>query len=155
MQFGGSNGSDPYAGLIFDQVGNLYGATAYGGTGGSGTVFQLVPSGAGWNINLLYSLSGGGKGQQDGPVSALTMDGLGNLYGTTLADGANHCGNVFKLTPSDGSYAYTSLHDFNCGSDGGYPHSSVAMDAAGNLYGTSSQGGSGSCRCGTVWEITP
>ena len=155
-QFGGSNGSELYGGVIFDRAGNLYGATAFGGTDNGGTVFQLAPSGAGWNLNLLFSLSGR-RGEEDGPVAAVIMDSAGNLYGTTLADGTNGCGTVFKLTASDGGYSYTSLHDFDCKSDGAAPRGSVAMDAAGNLYGTTSRGGGGSCSagCGTVWEITP
>jgi uncharacterized repeat protein (TIGR03803 family) len=56
------------------------------------------------------------------------MDAAGNLYGTTLADGANGYGAVFKLTPSNGSWTYTSLHDFTNGSDGGYPYSTLVLD---------------------------
>ena len=81
------------------------------------------------------------------------MDGAGNLYGTTLCDGANHAGNVFKLTPSGGGWTYTSLHDFTGGDDGEYPISNVIVDASGNLYGTASAGGSQGH--GAVWEITP
>ena len=81
----------------------------------------------------------------------------GNLYGTTYCDGANNLGNVFKLTRSGNSWAYTSLHDFTGGSDGANPISNVGFDANGNLYGTASVGGTG-CRygnCGVVWEIMP
>ena len=84
---------------------------------------------------------------------ALIMDGAGNLYGTTKADGSHEFGNVFKLTPSRGGYTYTSLHDFTGGSDGATPIGGLAMDANGNLYGTTDAGGS--VGDGVVFEITP
>jgi uncharacterized repeat protein (TIGR03803 family) len=146
---GGSDGSFPTGGLAFDQSGNLYGSTNKGGMGGGGTVFQLTPSGGSWTYSLLYSFTGS---TGCGPFSDLGFDGAGNLYGTTLCDGASNAGNVFKLTPSGGSWTYSSLHDFTNGSDGGYPRSNVTFDTAGNLYGTASRGGRG---VGVVWEITP
>lgn len=146
---GGSDGGYPAGGLIFDQAGNLYGSTNKGGTGGGGTVFKLTPSGGGWTYSLLYSFSGGAS---CGPFAALSMDGAGNLYGTTLCDGTDNVGSVFKLTPSGGGWTYSSLHDFTGGSDGGRPYSNVVFDAAGNLYGTASGGGHG---VGVIWEITP
>jgi uncharacterized repeat protein (TIGR03803 family) len=82
------------------------------------------------------------------------MDGAGNLYGTTVCDGANNAGSVFKLTASGNSWTYRSLHDFTGGSDGDLPYSNVVFDSNGNLYGTASQGGANNGR-GVVWEITP
>ncbi len=153
---GGSDGGSLLAGLIFDQAGNLYGATDNGGSGGGGTVFELTPSGGGWTYNLLYSFSGGA---QCGPRATLVMDGAGNLYGTTYCDGANQLGSVFKLTPSGPPWTYTSLHDFTGGSDGAKPISNVIFDAAGNLYGTDSVAGNqtncGTLGCGVVWQIVP
>ena len=151
---GGNDGSYPYAGLILDQSGNLYGATSNGGTGIGGTVFKLTPSGDGWTYSLIYSFTGYNN---CGPYGTLAMDGSGNLYGTTPCGGANHTGSVFKLTPSGNSWTYTSLHDFTGGSDGGNPYCNVAIDANGNLYGTAFYGGTGNCvaGCGVVWEITP
>ena len=129
---------------------------------GGGTVFELSPSGNGWTFQVLYSFTGNaGCPQQQGcgPITALMMDGAGSLYGTTLEQGAFNFGTVFKLTNNNGSWTYTDLHDFTNGTDGGYPVSQVVMDANGNLYGTASQGGSGTAcgtaGCGTVWEITP
>src|SRR5208282_218554 len=86
-----------------------------------------------------------------GAISSWT--GLANLYGTTVCDGANNAGSVFKLTPSGNSWTYTSLHDFTGGSDGGKPYCNVVLDANGNLYGTASVGGTQGV--GVVWEITP
>ena len=153
-----ADGGYPTAGLVFDQSGNLYGATTYGGSDGAGIVFELSPSGGRWTYSVLYSFTGQ-YGCPDneyvgaGPWAALTMDAAGNLYGTTRCDGANRMGNIFKLTPSSGGWTYTALHDFSGGDDGAYPLSNVIMDASGNLYGTASAGGSQGH--GVVWEITP
>jgi len=151
----GSDGSNPSAGLIFDQSGNLYGATLHGGSGGGGTVFKLTPSSGGWTFSLVYSLTGT-QNHSCGPIGKLVMDGAGNLFGTANCDGEYNAGSVFKLTPSGNSWIYTDLHDFcsypNC-SDGGYPRSNVVIDANGNLYGTTS--GNGQTQTfSTVWEIT-
>lgn len=149
------NGTGPVGGLVLDQAGNLYGATATGGSGGGGTVYELSPSGGGWNFSLLYSFTA--TGYNPGPLNSLALDAAGNLYGATYRGGAFGFGTAFKLTHSDGSWSYTDLHDFTNGSDGGNPIGSVSLDASGNLYGTASQGGIGQCPggCGTVWEITP
>jgi uncharacterized repeat protein (TIGR03803 family) len=147
---GANDGDYPTAGLIVDQSGNLYGSTSDGGTGGGGTVFELTPSGGIWTYNLLYSLSGGTR---CGPWGNLSMDGSGNLYGTTVCDGANNDGNVFELSPSGGSWTYSSLYDFTGGDDGKRPYSTVTIDTAGNLYGTASRGGSHDA--GVIWEIAP
>lgn len=151
----GDTGSVPEGGLIFDNSGNLYGSMVADGPAGGGTVFEL--SAGTWNFNLLYGFTGGA-----GPQENLTMDVSGNLYGTTYQDGAYDEGSVFKLTPSQNGWIYTDLHDFTGGSDGGQPISNVVIDAHGNLYGTTSRGGSGPCTstyngngCGVVWEITP
>jgi uncharacterized repeat protein (TIGR03803 family) len=149
----GQDGGYPYAGLILDQSGNLYGATTDGGAGGGGTIFELSPSGGGWSFSLLYSIPGP-SGYQCGPAWALVMDGQGSLYDTTQCDGTNLLGNVFKLTNTGNSWTYASLHDFTSSSnDGQYPASSVALDANGNLYGTTNNGGTQGR--GTIWKITP
>ena len=145
---GGADGASPYGGLLLDASGNLYGTTASAGAG-SGTVFELTQSGGTWVYHLIYSF-GGCCG---GPWAALTMDHAGNLYGTTLENGAHGDGNVFKLTPTAGGWVYTSLYDFNPPYGGAHPYSSVTVDSSGNLYGTTwDQGNDG---WGTVWEITP
>jgi uncharacterized repeat protein (TIGR03803 family) len=148
--FLGSTGLNPVAGLVFDNAGNLYGSTTGGGSGGGGTVFELSPSGDSFTFNLLYSFSGT---QECGPWAPLTMDAAGNLYGTTLCDGANNLGSVFKLSNTQNGWVYTSLHDFTGGNDGSYPTGNVTFDTNGNLYGTAYYGGSQNV--GTVWMITP
>jgi len=150
----GSDGRYPKAGVIFDQAGNLYGATGAGGSGNGGTVFQLAPSNGSWTYSTLYSFTGSDNGPSIvGPVGNLVMDNAGNLYGTTLVDGALGYGAVFELTPSNGGWTYTSLHDFTNGSDGSYPYSNLIFDAVGNIYGTASAGGAN--ELGVVFEIAP
>jgi len=152
-----SEGGAPVAGVIFDSTGNLYGATIQYGPANGGTVFELTPSGG---FSVLYSFFYSGFGGDDcGPQASLVMDRGGNLYGTTLCDGTNQQGSVFKLTPSEGGWTYSDLYNFTGGSDGGIVRGGVTLDANGNLYGTASEGGNRSdCNgigCGVVWEITP
>ena len=150
---GGTDGANPYAGLIFDQAGNLYGAAAAAGSGNGGTAFELTPSNGGWTFTLLYSFTGASGQFGAGPVANLAFDSAGNLYGTTHGDGAYNHGAVFKLTPGSGSWAYTSLHDFTGGTDGAYPRCNIVFDKNGNMYGTAAAGGT--MDYGVVFEITP
>ena len=152
--FNGSDGDGVYAGLIFDQSGNLYGAASTGGTDGGGTVFELTPSNGSWSVSRLYTFS---PGQANGPLASPAMDAAGNLYGTGSMGGAYGYGAVFKLTPSNGTWTYTGLHDFTGGADGAYPSGSLVLDANGSLYGTTTYGGSaqGFGGYGVVFEITP
>jgi uncharacterized repeat protein (TIGR03803 family) len=140
-------GGIPLAGLIIDRSGNLYGATSSGGTGGGGTVFEMSPSGSGFTITILASLAGGYQG---GSYGNLVMDSTGNLYGTALNDGAYGYGSVFKLTSP--GWTLSSLHDFRF-TDGANPTGDLTIDASGNLYGTTDDGGAN--RNGVVFEITP
>ncbi len=146
---GGSDGSYPTSGLIFDAAGNLYGSTNVGGAGGGGTVFELSPSGGSWTYSLLHSFTGGAN---CGPWSSLTLQ-AGNLYGATVCDGASSAGSVFELSPSGNNWIYSSLYDFTGGNDGKFPYGSVSFDATGNIYGTTLRGGS--YLQGVVWKITP
>jgi uncharacterized repeat protein (TIGR03803 family) len=150
--FAGIDGSGPIAGLIADQSGNFYGVASGGGTTDGGTAFELSNPGN-WTYTLLYNFARG-----DYPYGALAFDSAGSLYGTTSGLGSNGYGTVFKLTPSNGSWVGTDLHDFS-GSDGAFPLGSVTLDASGNIYGTALDGGGffDNCDagCGTVWEITP
>jgi len=144
-------GMSLYAGVIFDRNGNLYGATLLGGPRNGGSVFELVPSGAGWNSSLLYAFYPQ-TGEGLGPYSNLTIDADGNLYGTTETDGTYGLGSVFKLMPQNGGWTYTSLHDFAGGNEGCNPAGGVTLGQSGRLYGTASGCGGG---YGVVWEITP
>src|SRR5215472_13944033 len=139
---GGSDGALPWAGLIADAAGNLYGTTYGGGASGQGTVFQLDPSGT---LTVLYSLTGGNDAS---PWSGLIADAAGNLYGTT--EGGDGPGEVFQLTPSG---ILNVLHNFT-GRDGAIPHGGLLFDGAGNLYGTTHNGGA-SAAYGTVFQLTP
>lgn len=153
----GSDGADPLGGLIADSSGNLYGTTSIGGANNGGTVFELSPSNGGWTFNVLYSLTGDPRSQV-GPKGLLAIDSSGNLYGITNSEGPQSAGNLFKLTHSGGAWVYTDLHDFAISSDNGaYPEDGPTVDAQGNLYGTTLEGGTGNCPygCGVIYELTP
>jgi uncharacterized repeat protein (TIGR03803 family) len=154
---GREDGGSPYASLIFDQTGNLYGTTADGGTMSLGTVFKLTPNADGsWTETVIYSF----LGREDGgsPLAGLILDSAGNLYGTTFYDG--DFTTAFELMPNaDGSWTEKVLHVFQNGSDGSQSSAGLIFDQAGNLYGTTAYGGgSSSCNlntCGVVFELTP
>ena len=145
-----SDGYAPRGGLVVDYAGNLYGTTNQGGSGGGGTVFELSPSGDTWTFKLLYSFSGG---SWCGPYATLTMDGSGNLLGTTGCDGIYNQGSVFKLSNTQHGWVYTSLHDFTGNSDGGGIAGKISIDTDGTLYGTAAYGGVNDR--GVVWMIKP
>jgi uncharacterized repeat protein (TIGR03803 family) len=135
----GSDGSLPDHGdLTIDPQGNLYGTTYEGGSFGWGTVYKLTPSGGGWTYQMLYSFSGGTDGGY--PVSGVVLDAVGNLYGTTQVGGMSNWGVVYQLTQSGSE---TVLYSFTGIDDGLYPLAGVIFDSFGNLYGATSQGGSG------------
>jgi uncharacterized repeat protein (TIGR03803 family) len=157
---GGNDGNYPYASLIFDQGGNLYGTTIYGGSYYQhGIAFQLTPSpDKSWSEKVLYRFTGGVDG--DLPVASLILDQTGNLYGTTLFGGTYKSGTVFQLTRKpDGSWKEKVLHSFHPGGKDGYePSSGLIFDATGNLYGTTRFGGNLSCTgngCGVVYKLAP
>jgi len=158
-----TDGGYPTAGLIFDSAGNLYGTTQSGGnfvgscvTYGCGTVFELMPSrGGGWTEKLLYTFcSQTNCTDGDYPYSGLIFDAAGNLYGTTVAGGAYSGGTAFELSPGQGGgWTEQVLHSFGNGTDGQGPYAGLIFDAAGNLYGTTEEGGAYSW--GTAFELTP
>jgi uncharacterized repeat protein (TIGR03803 family) len=155
FKFDGKDGIVPYAGLTLDPAGNLYGTTEQGGAYQWGTVFKLAPNGdGGWTESVIHSFNNDGKDGAE-PYSALILDAAGNLYGTTYEGGAYDYGAVFKLTENgDGSWAESVIHSFNFdGKDGMVPYASLTLDSAGNLYGTTSDGGVHNC--GTVFKLTP
>ena len=146
-----TDGGKPYGGVVFDTAGKLYGATSSGGTNSGGTAYELMPSSGSWTFDLLYSFTG--TAYLPGSFGSLTMDSAGNFYGTTVKDGANGLGSVFKLTPSNGGWTLTDVYDFAGGTGGEIPYGSVLIDKSGNLYGTASAGGANGY--GVIWEITP
>jgi uncharacterized repeat protein (TIGR03803 family) len=198
---GGEDGFFPWSGVIFDSAGNLYGTTESGGANAGGTVYELSPTGSGWTKSTLLSFDR--QSQGDGGVGGVVMDAQGNLYGATISGGPQNGGSVYQLSPSNGQWNYTLLaalpyayegpldsptldaagnvyltsrqalgngavlevspsdggwqlnvlHAFD-GSDGSWPTGGVILDASGNIYGTTSLGGS-SGNNGVVWEITP
>lgn len=159
---GGTTPKLPYAGLVADKAGNLYGTTELGGTHNQGTVFELSPdSGGTWTHRVLYSFAGGTDGAQ--PHGGLALDSNGNLYGTTNFGGdancTQGCGTVFKLTHNSDGWAENILYAFTGGSDGREPNARLVLDAHGNLYGTTVLGGhlSSTCDsgCGTVFRLSP
>jgi uncharacterized repeat protein (TIGR03803 family) len=158
---GGSDPKVPYAGLVFDKAGNLYGTTEFGGTDNQGTVFEITSNANGtWTESVLYNFTGSSDGGQ--PYASLVFDSAGNLYGTTSFGGSSNCnlgcGTVFKLTPGSSGWNETVLYTFTGGSDGRQPSARVLLDAAGNLYGTTVFGGNigsvCSTGCGTVFKLT-
>jgi uncharacterized repeat protein (TIGR03803 family) len=142
---GGADGGYPYAGLVLDKKGNMYGTTYLGGASGQGTVFKVTTKG---KQIVLYSFSGGADGGN--PTARLLRDSKGNLYGTTYYGGRSNAGVVFRLDPS---HTVTVLHSCDYANDGGYPTAPLIRDAAGNLYGTTSAGGA--FNHGTVFKLTP
>jgi uncharacterized repeat protein (TIGR03803 family) len=154
---GGSDGIYPAAGLTLGSDGNFYGTTANGGvdcddTGqGCGIVFRLAPDGS---ETVLYAFAGAEHGAY--PAGGVVRDDAGVLYGTTNnggtdCDGSGGCGVVFKLA-TDG--IETGLHVFAGGSDGEHPRAAPLLDASGNLYGTTAEGG-GDNDGGVVFRVAP
>lgn len=158
-RFSGKDGANPFAGLIFDAAGNLYGTTWLGGRAGSpcnsncGVVFRLSRGAKGeWTETILHEFNG-----KDGaePYAGLIFDAAGNLYGATSLGGTQSCcgfGTVFKLSSgSNGKWTETVLHSFN-GKDGANPYAGVTFDVSGNLYGTTFSTTNG---VSTVFRLTP
>jgi uncharacterized repeat protein (TIGR03803 family) len=134
-----AEGVSPVLGLVFDSAGNLYGVASEGGGTNAGTVFELIPSGSSWTEKTIYRF----KGSTDGatPLGSLIVDSSGNLYGTTNLGGTKGVGTVFELRPNGATWTKTILHNFGGARDGEFPSAGLAMDASGNLYGTTEGGG--------------
>jgi uncharacterized repeat protein (TIGR03803 family) len=160
---GGTDGAAPYAGLIIGPGGVLYGSTVAGGGGscafgslpGCGMVFRLSPpvspphsiQGDHWIEDVLYRFRG-----SDGfsPLGDLVMDHSGSIYGSAFQGGSSGFGVVFKLTPSNGMWDESVLHNFDGSSDGSGPNG-IILDASGNIFGTTQC--CGSAGGGTVYEL--
>ena len=141
------NGATPYAGVIRDANGNVYATAAAGGGENGGVVFKVTGVGKG---KILHSFIGGKYGRY--PEAPIVQDAKGNFYGTTYYGGTYQEGIVFKLNKNG---AETLLHSFTCanGVDGCFPEAGLVLDAAGNIYGTTSQGGVGGSNGGTVFKM--
>lgn len=155
FKFNGTNGASPYAPLIFDAAGNLYGTTAGGGntaacSGGCGTVFELSPNAhRAWKHRALFKFNGTNGA---GPEGGLVFDSTGNLFGTTQVGGKFNIGTVFKLSPEgNGTWKHTTLLAFDI-QNGSFPTAGLIFDAAGNLYGNAQDGGFG---VGIVYRLSP
>jgi uncharacterized repeat protein (TIGR03803 family) len=147
------DGIIPYAGVVFDTAGNLYGATLNGGTSNVGTVFELTPTASGpWKERILHNFLNNGKDAWY-PLGSLIFDSSGNLYGTA-ANSSYFEGAVFELMPNGGGgWTEKILHKFGVKfGDGWNPYAGLVFNA-GNLYGTTYQGGANGF--GTVFELTP
>lgn len=165
FQAGTTDGGAPQnVTLVRDSKGNLYGTTQYWGAYGSsltgGTVFELSPQTDGtWKEQMIYSFGSGNDGAV--PVSGVTMDAAGNLYGTTEFGGTHGDGTVYELSPaSGGTWKEKVLHNFyldatNGATDGAYPYDPVILDSSGNLYGTTKNGGANPTYLGIVFELSP
>jgi uncharacterized repeat protein (TIGR03803 family) len=149
-----NDGSYPSAGLLVTSNGTLFGTTNSGGKRNQGTVVELSPNGSGvYAESVVYSFNGPKKDLSD-PSAPLISDPAGNLYGTTNFGGAKYYGGVFRLTPSGDSYKEAVIYSFKGGKkDGRYPTNGVSIDASGNLYGTSNEGGLKTA--GLVYELSP
>jgi len=143
---GSSDGEFPsFTSLLMDTSGNLYGVAEQGGTDNLGVVYKLSKSG---KLKVLYSFAGGTSDGCD-VFGTPFMDAEGNLYGTANACGSAHVGIVWKVSQKGKE---TVLHNFTAGSsDGAEPIAGVIMDANGNLYGDTYQGGS--ANLGTVYKL--
>ena len=132
-------GASPFAGVIRDSAGNLYGTTTAGGASNSGVVYKVNTAG---QETVLYSFGAGGSF----PYAGVIPDSAGNFYGTTSSGGTANAGVVYKLDPAGN---YTVLYSFTL--DGGYPRAGVIRDSVGNLYGTTSSGGT--ANAGVVYML--
>ena len=151
ISFDNTNGALPFAGLIADANGNLFGTTLAGGASGNGTVFEIVKTTSGYASTPTTLVS---FDNTDGalPAASLIADADGDLFGTTLAGGASGNGTVFEIVKISGGYASTptTLVSFD-NINGANPAGGLIADANGNLFGTTEAGGA--TGNGTVFEI--
>lgn len=151
---GGADGAHPYAGVIRDPQGNLYGTTYQGGVpsagaaDGNGVVFKLDTAGT---ETVFYTFTGAADGANPW-AGSLLRDSAGNLYGATVFGGSHRAGVIFKL---DTSGTEMVLHEFTRGADGAFPRGGLVQDSEGNLYGTAEEGGTGANCCGVVFKLDP
>src|SRR5450631_4187939 len=152
---GSTDGANPSGGLVFDGEENLFGTTQYGGPTSVGTcasscgsIFQLTHSSSGWTEQVVHFFTGVSEGTN--PNAGMVLDSKGNLYGTTSTV-SNVASSVFQLSHSSSGWKLTTLHSFSAIGDASNPNGLV-IDSAGNLFGSSSQGGN--LGNGTVFELS-
>lgn len=150
----GSTAANPIAAPVVDAAGNIFGVGNTGTTYGLGTVYELQKVSGGYHQITLHTFTQN-YGDASQPLGPLVMDGAGNLYGTSSQGGTVGCGTVFKLTNSGGSYSWSVIHSFTSSPDGCSPTGALSVDASGNVYGTTEQGGTGAPYVGTVFELKP
>ncbi len=151
---GNSDGANPYSGVIFDKAGNIFTSDLDGALNNGGAVIELSPSQSGWAETTLYDFYGASG---IFPLAGLLLDSSGNVFGATMSGGPQTSGGtVFELSPSGGSWDLTTLYNFPAAPKGGGepgPWGKLAMDTAGNLYGTT-QGVPGEGDWGNVFKLT-
>ena len=156
-----TTGGVPQAGLLADSAGNFFGTTREGGAGGYGTVFELAKGIGGYTLSTLATFDGTNGAN---PYASLIADSAGNLFGTTYYGGAGYVGGgggtlntalgtVFELAKGSAGYTLSTLYPFNLMNfgDGVNPSAGLLADSAGNLFGTTYQGG---VSVGTVFQMT-
>jgi len=149
---GGNDGAYPYAGLVLDPEGDLFGTTNGGGASGEGTVFRLKHSSGQWTEQVIHTFD---FTTGNGPVGGLVFDRRGDLFGTTQGGGASGAGVVFGLQRSKGgTWTARVMHSFTGGTDGAFPYAErLIFDRAGNLYGMTQGGGLN--EHGVVFRLSP
>jgi uncharacterized repeat protein (TIGR03803 family) len=144
-----NDGEHPYGGLVQGSDGNFYGTTGDGGTYSVGTVFRISPSGNETNLHSFVGRPNDGQG----PAAGLVQGSDGNFYGTTEGGGTYGLGTVFRISPNG---SYTNLYSFGSHpNDGAYSAAGLVQGSDGNFYGTTVDGGTNNCQCGTVFRISP
>jgi hypothetical protein len=165
----GTDGYSPYAGVVLDKSGNLYGTATRGGDSSlpSGVVFELTPTSKGkWTETIIHDFPSTRYVDGELPYTGVIEDAAGNLYGAAYVGGGQNevdcsdydgCGIIYQLSPnSDGTWSETILYAFQGGTDGGLPLDDVlAVDKKGNLFGTATSGGSGGAGTGVVFAVKP
>lgn len=148
---GGSDGIGGSAGRLVLAGDRLYGTCTAGGDNGQGTAFELTQNIKGhWKFKPIYEFTG--EPDAGFPYGGLALDSSGNLYGTTYYGGADGAGSVYRLARKSGAWSENLLYSFTGGGDGDAPLGNVVIDSGGNLFGTTS--GGGSAGDGVIFALT-
>lgn len=155
LHSGCSDGSAP-SGLTFDEAGNLYGTTVFGGhtcfDDGCGTVYKLSHSNGSWTLKVLHAFDANGDGYY--PAPGIAIDKSGRLYGTTCCGGGTGYGIVFMLKRTKRGWKEVMVYQFTGSAEDEYPNGNLIIHAHGNLYGSTSDTFNG-CNydCGTIYKL--